>query len=192
MSDPARRPHARRNPRAGPGEYLFDLAKVNHILGGPDYSTANGACVEGERMIVGLMRMAAGNRRRGAFASQRAVDLHPRRHVPRQCRRQGRRGQGRQRALHPLERRAFGQGDGRSRRGVLHRQGRLAQPARHKSGVKIYSLAESNGKNRHDPLPTLCRHGGADRLRRSHRPHRGACAELAIAADPRLSPVQRR
>jgi len=46
--------------RAGPGEYLFDLAKVNHILGGPDYSTANGACVEGDRMIVGLMRMPAG------------------------------------------------------------------------------------------------------------------------------------
>jgi quercetin dioxygenase-like cupin family protein len=59
MPDPA----AARTPgatRAGPGEYLFDLAKVNHILGGPDYSTANGACVEGERMIVGLMRMAAG------------------------------------------------------------------------------------------------------------------------------------
>jgi quercetin dioxygenase-like cupin family protein len=59
MLDPA----AARTPgatRAGPGEYLFDLAKVNHILGGPDYSTANGACVEGERMIVGLMRMAAG------------------------------------------------------------------------------------------------------------------------------------
>src|SRR5262245_58374546 len=46
--------------RAGDGEYVFDLAKVNHILGGPDYSTANGACVEGERMIVGLMRMPAG------------------------------------------------------------------------------------------------------------------------------------
>ena len=46
--------------RAGPGEFLFDLAKVNHILGGPDYSTANGACVEGDRMIVGLMRMPAG------------------------------------------------------------------------------------------------------------------------------------
>ena len=46
--------------RAAPGEYLFDLAKVNHILGGPDYSTANGACVEGDRMIVGLMRMPAG------------------------------------------------------------------------------------------------------------------------------------
>src|SRR2546423_9012626 len=46
--------------RAGNGEYVFDLAKVNHILGGPDYSTANGACVEGERMIVALMRMPAG------------------------------------------------------------------------------------------------------------------------------------
>jgi len=46
--------------RAGPGEYLFDLAKVKPILGGPDYSTANGACVEGDRMIVGLMRMPAG------------------------------------------------------------------------------------------------------------------------------------
>ena len=53
----ARTPGAK---RAGPGEYVFDLAKVNHILGGPDYSTANGACVEGERMIVGLMRMPAG------------------------------------------------------------------------------------------------------------------------------------
>ena len=59
MSPPAvaRTPGA---TRAGPGEYLFDLAKVNHILGGPDYSTANGACVEGDRMIVGLMRMPAG------------------------------------------------------------------------------------------------------------------------------------
>lgn len=45
--------------RAGAGEYVFDLARVNHILGGPDYSTANGSCVEGERMIVGLMRMPA-------------------------------------------------------------------------------------------------------------------------------------
>ena len=53
----ARTPGAK---RAGNGEYVFDLAKVNHILGGPDYSTANGACVEGDRMIVGLMRMPAG------------------------------------------------------------------------------------------------------------------------------------
>jgi quercetin dioxygenase-like cupin family protein len=54
---PSRTPGAK---RAGAGEYLFDLASVNHILGGPDYSTANGACVEGDRMIVGLMRMPAG------------------------------------------------------------------------------------------------------------------------------------
>jgi quercetin dioxygenase-like cupin family protein len=56
-------PAAARTPgakRAGPGEHVFDLAKVNHILGGPDYSTANGACVEGDRMIVGLMQMPAG------------------------------------------------------------------------------------------------------------------------------------
>ena len=58
MSDQAARtPGAK---RAGAGEYVFDLAQVNHILGGPDYSTANGACVEGDRMIVGLMRMPAG------------------------------------------------------------------------------------------------------------------------------------
>lgn len=45
--------------RAGPGRYLFQLASVNHIRG-PDYSTANGSCIEGERMIVALMRMPAG------------------------------------------------------------------------------------------------------------------------------------
>jgi quercetin dioxygenase-like cupin family protein len=53
----ARTPGAK---RAAPGEYVFDLAAVDKIMGGPDYSTANGACVEGDRMIVGLMRMAAG------------------------------------------------------------------------------------------------------------------------------------
>ena len=58
QSEPApRTPGAK---RAGAGEYLFDLARINHILGGPDYSTANGSCVEGDRMIVGLMRMPAG------------------------------------------------------------------------------------------------------------------------------------
>ena len=46
--------------RAGPGEYAFDLGTVEKILGGPDYSTALGPCVEGDRMIVGLMRMKAG------------------------------------------------------------------------------------------------------------------------------------
>ena len=46
--------------RAGPGEYVFELAKLNHILGGPAYSTANGTCIEGDRMMVALMRMPAG------------------------------------------------------------------------------------------------------------------------------------
>jgi quercetin dioxygenase-like cupin family protein len=46
--------------RAGPGEYVFDLGTVEKILGGPAYSTAHGPCVEGDRMIVGLMRMKAG------------------------------------------------------------------------------------------------------------------------------------
>jgi quercetin dioxygenase-like cupin family protein len=46
--------------RAAPGEYVFDLGTVQKILGGPDYSSAHGPCVEGDRMIVGLMRMKAG------------------------------------------------------------------------------------------------------------------------------------
>lgn len=46
--------------RAGPGEYTFDLGAIQKIMGGPDYSTAHGPCVEGDRMIVGLMRMKAG------------------------------------------------------------------------------------------------------------------------------------
>ena len=59
MSSPAvaRTPGAK---RAGAGEYLFELTKLNHIKGGPAYSTAEGTCVEGDRMIVALMRMAAG------------------------------------------------------------------------------------------------------------------------------------
>ena len=46
--------------RAAPGEYVFDLGTVQKILGGPTYSTAHGPCVEGDRIIVGLMRMKAG------------------------------------------------------------------------------------------------------------------------------------
>ena len=53
----ARTPGAK---RAGPGEYLFDLTKVNKIKGGPDYSSVEGGCVEGDRMIVALMRMPTG------------------------------------------------------------------------------------------------------------------------------------
>jgi len=60
---PSAQPEAARTPgakRAGPGEYLFDLGTVNHIMGGPAYSTANGSCIEGDRMMVALMRMPAG------------------------------------------------------------------------------------------------------------------------------------
>jgi quercetin dioxygenase-like cupin family protein len=53
----ARTPGAK---RAGAGEYLFDLARVNKIKGGPGYSSVEGGCVEGDRMIVALMRMPAG------------------------------------------------------------------------------------------------------------------------------------
>jgi len=53
----ARTPGAK---RAGPGEYLFDMHKVNQIMGGPAYSPVFGGCVEGERMIVALMRYPAG------------------------------------------------------------------------------------------------------------------------------------
>jgi len=53
----ARTPGAR---RAGPGEHHFELAGLNQIKGGPEYSTATGACVEGDRMMVALMRMPAG------------------------------------------------------------------------------------------------------------------------------------
>jgi quercetin dioxygenase-like cupin family protein len=46
--------------RAGQGEFLFDLGTAQKIMGGPAYSTAHGPCIEGDRMIVGLMRMKAG------------------------------------------------------------------------------------------------------------------------------------
>jgi quercetin dioxygenase-like cupin family protein len=46
--------------RAAPGEYVFNLGTVAKIMGGPAYSTAHGPCVEGDRMIVALMRMPAG------------------------------------------------------------------------------------------------------------------------------------
>jgi quercetin dioxygenase-like cupin family protein len=53
----ARTPGAK---RAGPGEHHFELTGTDPIMGGPGYSTAMGACVEGDRMMVALMRMPAG------------------------------------------------------------------------------------------------------------------------------------
>jgi quercetin dioxygenase-like cupin family protein len=49
--------------RARPGEHHFELQKLagmDRMPGGPDYSTAVGACIEGERMMVALMRVPAG------------------------------------------------------------------------------------------------------------------------------------
>ena len=53
----ARTPGAK---RAGAGEFLFNLKEVNQIMGGPGYSPVFGGCVEGDRMIVALMRYPAG------------------------------------------------------------------------------------------------------------------------------------
>lgn len=57
MAEAARTPGA---ARAGNGEHVFELAKLGTMMGGPDYSTAAGTCVEGDRMMVALMRMPAG------------------------------------------------------------------------------------------------------------------------------------
>ncbi len=46
--------------RAGGGEYVFDLEKINQIMGGPEYSPVYGGCVEGDRIIVARMRAPAG------------------------------------------------------------------------------------------------------------------------------------
>ncbi len=46
--------------KAGHGRYLFELARMHAIDAGPGYSTAHGPVVEGERIQIGLMRMARG------------------------------------------------------------------------------------------------------------------------------------
>ena len=45
----ARTPGAK---RAGPGEHIFDLATVNKLKGGPDYSSVEGSIVEGDKMTI--------------------------------------------------------------------------------------------------------------------------------------------
>jgi len=42
------------------GEFAFELAGLDVVAGGPDYSSAMGNVVVGERMMVALMRMAPG------------------------------------------------------------------------------------------------------------------------------------
>ena len=145
----ARTPGAK---RAGDGEYVFDLAKVNHILGGPDYSTANGACVEGDRMIVGLMRMPAGTGAEphshpneqwiyileGTFKARIGDDEIEAKpgsvvYVPSNVVLDL--GEALLGDLCPVQCGALRRCDSGGRRRVLHRQGRLPQPARHQ-GVK--------------------------------------------------------
>jgi quercetin dioxygenase-like cupin family protein len=46
--------------KAGSGRHIFELAALNKVDAGPGYSTAAGALVEGERMMIGLMRMPRG------------------------------------------------------------------------------------------------------------------------------------
>lgn len=45
---------------ARPGEYLFDLARLDQFKVGADYSTTAASCIEGDRMMFALARMAAG------------------------------------------------------------------------------------------------------------------------------------
>lgn len=44
----------------GPEENFFEMAKLDEIAGGPDYSSAMGTSVAGDKMIVALMRMSVG------------------------------------------------------------------------------------------------------------------------------------
>jgi quercetin dioxygenase-like cupin family protein len=46
--------------KAGNGNYYFDFGTIQPIKGGSEYSSAFGGCVEGERMMVALMRMPTG------------------------------------------------------------------------------------------------------------------------------------
>ena len=130
----ARTPGAK---RAGPGEYVFDLGKVNHIKGGPDYSSVVGGVVEGDRMIVALMRMPAGTGAEahshpneqwiyileGTFKARIGddeVEAKPGSvvYVPSNVVHSAKATRGR-------------------RRGVLHGEGRLAQSARRESGLEF-------------------------------------------------------
>ena len=59
MSQPAAAARTPGPTRPGAGEYVFDLAKVNHILGGP-ITRPPTAPASRATVIVGLMRMPAG------------------------------------------------------------------------------------------------------------------------------------
>jgi quercetin dioxygenase-like cupin family protein len=54
------KPYAPGATYAGDGQYAFELAGDGVVAGGPDYSSAHGNVVVGERMMVAFMRMAPG------------------------------------------------------------------------------------------------------------------------------------
>ena len=96
-------PTAARTPgatRAGARRIRVRSRHGQQIMGGPAYSTAHGPCVEGDRMIVGLMRMPAGT---GAephsHPNEQWIYILKARSAPRSAAR--RRGEARHRALHP-------------------------------------------------------------------------------------------
>lgn len=43
-----------------PGEHFFEMAKLDTVMGGADYSSAVGSCVVGQKIMAALMRMPAG------------------------------------------------------------------------------------------------------------------------------------
>lgn len=54
------KPHAPGATYVQPNEFKFELASLNVIAGGPDYSSAHGNVIVGDRMMVALMRMEPG------------------------------------------------------------------------------------------------------------------------------------
>jgi hypothetical protein len=119
--------------RAGPGEYLFELAQIDRFKVGADYSTTPASCIEGDRMMLASARMAAGT---GADAHS-----HPNEQwfllegtlVGR--RRRAIRGKVGRLGLHPGEYSPFRQGNERCRRSFSDGEGQFAQPARHQGCV---------------------------------------------------------
>ena len=57
---PQQKPEKPRVTKAGTKEYLFNLADVASLAVGRGYTSATGHVVEGERMMVGLVRLKAG------------------------------------------------------------------------------------------------------------------------------------
>lgn len=60
MPDPNSETKTRGATKAGNGRLVFPMAEMDELRIGADYSTTRGSVVEGDRMMVGLMRIPAG------------------------------------------------------------------------------------------------------------------------------------